>query len=93
MSKHPHEKKPGDNDGLFDLLVGLTFNCPYDQSNPEDCPLFAIRKLSSKERFIWAKGLDADQIIGICENHWECLAEKQQAEIRRKLDGQVQPAP
>ena len=64
--------------GLWSYVVSLSVCCPFDQSNPKDCPFSRIRLLPMKARLNWAKSLDGITMLAIYDKHMQCLAKKEQ---------------
>ena len=58
-------------------LMGLAVACPYDQGNPSDCPLCALRKGPMRERMSWVASLKDDEIARIYQFHLRCLEVKE----------------
>ena len=52
--------------------------CPFDQSNPPDCPLCQIRTQPIGERMNWVDSLSHDKLRQIVTTHLLCLEHKQQ---------------
>jgi len=61
---------------LLAKVFGLTMACPREQSNPPDCPLFEVRKLSLKERHEWVRNLSEGDMRMLLEHHEKCSARK-----------------
>jgi len=66
-----------DRERLKAWVVGLTMVCPYDQSNPPDCPLCFIRTQPVIERLHWVESRSHEQHRHIVTNHLLCLEQKQ----------------
>jgi hypothetical protein len=66
-----------DRERLKAWVVGLTMACPFDQSNPHDCPLCQIRIKPLIERLHWVDSLEHEQLRLIVTTHLLCLAQKQ----------------
>jgi hypothetical protein len=66
-----------DRERLKAWVVGLTMACPFDQSNPPDCPLCLIRTKPVIERLHWVESLGHEQLRLIVTTHLLCLAQKQ----------------
>jgi hypothetical protein len=64
-------------------LLALSEGCPFDHSNPEDCPLFKLRKLKPKERGPWFHALDEDDLAYLATYHQVCLTTKVEARATR----------
>jgi hypothetical protein len=61
---------------LRDSLVGLTEACPFHQDNPEDCPLFQLRKMEPVKRLEWFDALTGDDLAYLATYHHVCFATK-----------------
>ena len=57
-------------------LMELTETCPFDSCNPEDCPLFPLRKMSQRERLRWFKALAEKDLVYLAAYHYTCLGTK-----------------
>jgi hypothetical protein len=66
-----------DRERLKVWVVGLTMACPYDQSNPPDCPLCQIRTKPLVERLHWVESLSHEKLRLIVNTHLLCLEQKQ----------------
>jgi len=66
---------------LRDNLLSLAGNCPVERSNPEDCPLFAIRKLGPAKRLQWFNDLPKDDLAYL--NAYHCVCARIKLESRR----------
>ena len=67
-------------------LFALSVACPFDQSNPEDCPLFALRQMKPRERLAWFNALNDDDLWYLAAYHNACLnarVKTKMAECRR----------
>ena len=60
-------------DELRANLLALSEACPFDQGNPEDCPLFLLRKMEPKERLQWSHALGENDLAYIVAYHHVCL--------------------
>jgi hypothetical protein len=60
-------------------LLALSEACPFDHSNPEDCPLFKLRKLKPRERVQWFNALDENDLAYLATYHQVCLTTKVEA--------------
>ena len=54
-------------------ILGLTLACPYDDRNPEFCPLCDVRKLPVRQRITWVKMLSDDDVEYLATYHQICL--------------------
>ena len=57
-------------------LLSLTKACPVDECNPEDCPLFRVRKMKHMERLMWFGALSEDDLVYLNTYHHICLNTK-----------------
>jgi hypothetical protein len=62
-----------DKQALLENVLALASKCPAVDCNPEDCPLFSVRKLSRQRRLRWFKGLSEDELSYLCAYHNVCL--------------------
>jgi hypothetical protein len=53
-------------------LHGRILRCPLG-GNPEDCPLHELRKLPVDRRVAWLETQTDEELIGLYEQHNECL--------------------
>ena len=53
-------------------LLNLAVRCPVEHSNPVDCPLFGIRKLSPAKRRQWFDQLPDDDLVYLSAYHPVC---------------------
>jgi len=60
-------------DELLVTLSELSKSCPFHQSNPEDCPLFPLRKIKSAKRLHWLKALSEEDLSYLATYHHICL--------------------
>jgi len=76
-------------DRLKTAVIGLSIACPFDQSNPEGCPLCSIRKKPVKERLEWVKSLSDEELAAIYRYHGTCIVarERRAAEGAKKSSG------
>jgi hypothetical protein len=61
---------------LRDNLVELCDVCPFHQENPEDCPLFELRKLKPAQRLEWLDALPEEDLVFLATYHQICLSTK-----------------
>jgi len=66
---------------VFDLSVC----CPFDRSNPDNCPLHTVRKMGVMERFEWLHGLSGPRLLDILAYHQRCLMRKKAMQKRKIL--------
>jgi len=63
-------------DGLQANLVELIEACPVDQCNPEECPLYELRRMARSKRSQWFKALNEDDLVYLADYHYTCLFTK-----------------
>jgi hypothetical protein len=83
----PHGRGDRPRDGLLELADF----CPYDESNPDDCPLFSLRKLPPKKRLRWLGALSEEDWGYLVAYHHVCLGVRVEtglAELRAKAPGE-----
>ena len=64
---------------LRDNLVALLEVCPFHRSNPEECPLFELRKMKPAQRLQWFDALAEDDLVYLATYHHICLSTKMDA--------------
>jgi hypothetical protein len=57
-------------------LFSLAVACPVDECNPEDCPLFAVRKMKPAQRLQWLDALSETDLSYLATYHHVCLKTK-----------------
>jgi hypothetical protein len=60
-------------DELRATLISLTEACPVDEYNPEECPLYWLRKMNSGQRLHWFNALDEDDLVYLASYHHVCM--------------------
>lgn len=68
---------------MLDNALGLAMNCPVDECNPADCPLYPVRQLDLSRRLEWFKALTDDDLQYLNAYHFTCM----RAKLQRKLVG------
>lgn len=58
---------------LLANLSALSKNCPFHQANPEDCPMFPLRKLKPAQRLAWLRALSEKELSYLATYHHVCL--------------------
>jgi hypothetical protein len=76
------------NELLADLLK-LSVACPFDQTNPSDCPLSQLRIMKTTKRLQWLQALKQDDLSYLAAYHRVCLTVKVESGL---LQGQRDPA-
>jgi hypothetical protein len=64
-------------------LLELSEACPFDHSNPVDCPLFNLRKIKSRERLQWFNALAEADLVYLTTYHHICLTTKVESRSAR----------
>ncbi len=57
-------------------LLELSKACPFDQTNPQDCPLFLLRRMRPARRLQWFHALPENDLGYLAAYHRVCLAVK-----------------
>jgi hypothetical protein len=60
-------------DELRASLLSLTKACPVDECNPEDCPLYSLRKMEPMQRLQWLNALSEDDLVYLATYHHVCM--------------------
>ena len=58
---------------LRESLLSLANCCPFDHCNPEDCPIYPLRKQNPKERLHWFNALTGQDLMDLAAYHNVCL--------------------
>jgi hypothetical protein len=74
-------KAASNRDRLRTFVIGLTVACPYDQGNPDECPLCSLRKKPIADRVRWVNSLSEAELSAIAESHADCLTAKEAQDI------------
>lgn len=74
-------------------LAALTQSCPVDQSNPIDCPLYALRHMPEKDRQQWFHALSEDDLQYLADYHHLCSQFRIHAQKPPELVREDRPAP
>ena len=72
MSSRPDQRRRE----LRASLLAVAETCPFHQSNPEDCPLFGVRKMTPPKRRQWFNALSEEDLAYLATYHHVCLTEK-----------------
>jgi hypothetical protein len=54
-------------------LVELSEACPFHIANPEDCPLFPLRKMTPRKRLSYVNALGKADLAYLANYHRVCL--------------------
>jgi hypothetical protein len=76
------------NELLADLLK-LSVACPFDQTNPQDCPLSRLRRMKMAKRSRWLHALTEEDLAYLAGYHRVCLTVKIEPGL---AEGQRDPA-
>jgi len=60
-------------DELRASLLSLAKNCPVDECNPKDCPLYSLRKMEPMQRLQWFNALTEDDLVYLATYHHVCM--------------------
>jgi hypothetical protein len=69
------------NEARLDL-VGLLVACPFNQDNPDNCPLHHLRLLPMAKRIEWLDQLADEDVLILRTNHQHCLHVKERCAYR-----------
>jgi hypothetical protein len=61
------------SDLLRASLISLTERCPGVECNPEDCPLFRLRKMKPSARLQWFQALTEEDLDFLAAYHHVCM--------------------
>lgn len=61
------------------LAFALSRHCPFDGTNPPDCPLSGLRLLGDAERLEWLSFLSDEELDYLAAYHLCCISEKMRA--------------
>lgn len=64
---------PSSLDGLRAGLLELVNICPVEKCNPADCPLFALRELTHRQRLDWLGALNQADLEYLAIYHYVCM--------------------
>ena len=56
-------------------MHGRILRCPLG-GNPEDCPLYEIRKWPMNERLAWLDSKTDEEVVELYHRHTDCLEHK-----------------
>jgi len=82
----PHEQR----NELRANLLELSEACPFHHANPEDCPLFLLRKMKPRRRLQWFDALPENDLVYLATYHRVCFATKVESGLsmqERTTDG------
>ncbi len=54
-------------------LLQLSEACPFHLANPEDCPLFQLRRMEPTKRLQWINALTESDLADLATYHRVCL--------------------
>ena len=55
------------------ILLQLSEACPFHLANPEDCPLFELRRMDPTKRLQWFDALSESDLAYLATYHQFCL--------------------
>ncbi len=58
---------------LLAKVLPFSLACPFDQTNPQDCPLFRLRKMRPIARSRWLRALPEHDLSYLAAYHQVCL--------------------
>jgi hypothetical protein len=58
---------------MRDNILSLAMSCPVEHCNPEDCPLFKVRKLELTRRLEWFRQLSDEDLVYLNAYHFTCM--------------------
>ena len=64
-------------------LLQLSEACPFHLTNPQDCPLFPLRKMEPKKRLQWLNSLSESDLAYVATYHRVCLTVKVRSRFAR----------
>ena len=67
-----------DFETLRRAITGLAEECPVD-SNPKDCQLHKVRKMTMSKRINWVVALTHEELQDVYLEHKKCFSTKTQA--------------
>ena len=73
----PHEQR----NELRANLLELSEACPFHHANPEDCPLFLLRKMKPRRRLQWFDALPENDLVYLATYHRVCFATKVESAV------------
>ncbi len=63
----------GQQNELQANLLKLLQACPFDDTNPQDCPLFPLREMRPTRRLRWFDALTEDDLGYLAAYHHVCF--------------------
>jgi hypothetical protein len=54
-------------------LLKLSEACPFHSANPEDCPLFPLRKMKRRKRLSYVNALSKADLAYLANYHSVCI--------------------
>ena len=66
---------------LRDNILSLAMTCPVEHCNPEDCPLFKVRKLELTWRLEWFRDLSDADLEYLNAYHFVCMKTRLSARL------------
>lgn len=66
-------------------LIGLAISCPYEEANPQECPLHDLRKLPLEARYTTINAMNEQEVERIIQFHGIC-SECRRAQTERQAN-------
>ena len=81
MAKKNIKAIRGQKSDLRANLLQLSEACPFHLTNPQDCPLFPLRKMEPKKRLQWLNSLSESDLAYVATYHRVCLTVKVESRL------------
>lgn len=75
------------NKELREALLPLAKDCPLEHCNPQDCPLYLVRKMKPRQRWQWFEALSEEGLTYLAAYHHVCLNTKLAATVSGTITG------
>ena len=73
MAKKKIKPIRGQKGELRANLLQLSEACPFHLANPDDCPLFELRRMEPTKRLQWVNALSESDLADLATYHRVCL--------------------
>ena len=80
-----------DNTAVRTFLVGLSFACPLEGGNPEECICHELRKKPAVDRIRILDSLTEEQRLEMFFGHRKCFGDKKERLDQKKTGDQPPP--
>jgi hypothetical protein len=84
MAKKKIKAIRGQKNELRANLLRLSEACPFHVANPEDCPLFPLRRMEPTKRLQWVNALSESDLAYLADYHHVCLRIKMESESAKR---------